>query len=228
MATPGPHPIASERRLVGRRQFREATPPSFSIDIAGSVSATVMALDTTATVNGAVTIDRYHPAKRTGNPAAACQRRRRGAEQHLRQGGQRRGRDEPPGRPDTTAVAVAGSMAIGVLKMRRPPRSRPPPSATPATSRSARWRPASNATSASASPGRGVGRAKLECRFGLGLDRPRDRQRQCVDGNSTITGVSGGSGRDVVAQAYQTTDVGVGAGALYAGVKGGVGVSIPI
>jgi len=44
--------------------------------------------------------------------------------------------------------------------------------------------------------------------------------------NSSVIGASSGTGRDVSVDAYQRTDIGIGAGSLYLGGKGGLGIAL--
>jgi hypothetical protein len=200
------------------------TPPSFSIDIAGSASATVMALDTTATVNGA-TIDRFtQPSGQTTPPRVNVDIE--ALNSTFVNAGSGAAALNFQADPSTTAVAVGGSMAIGVFK-----------NATTAALTSSSVSNAGDVAvralasgeqtlvglgmAVAASAGQNSSAASLSASVGMVTDSVN-----ASIANSSITGVSGGSGRDVVAQAYQTTDIGVGAGALYAGVKGGVGISL--
>jgi hypothetical protein len=199
-------------------------PPSFSIDIAGSTSATVMRLGTTATVNGA-TIDRFtQPSGQATSPRVNVDVE--ALNNTFVNAGSGAAALNFQANPNTTAVAVAGSMAIGVMQ-----------NATTAALTSSSVSNAGDVTvralasgeqtlvglgvAVAASAGQNSAAASVSGSVGLVTDSVN-----ASIGNSNITGVSGGSSRDVVVQAYQTTDIGIGAGALYAGVKGGVGISI--
>jgi hypothetical protein len=201
-----------------------AQPPSFSIDIAGSASATVMALDTTATVTGA-TVDRFtQPSGQPAPPRVNVDVE--ALNNTFVNAGSGAAALNFQADPSTTAVAVAGSMAIGVMR-----------NATTAALASSTVSNAGDVTvralasgeqtlvglglGVAASAGQNSGAASLSGSIGIVTDSVN-----ASIASSSITGVGGATGRDVVAQAYQTTDIGVGAGALYAGVKGGVGISI--
>ena len=199
-----------------------AAPPNFSIDISGSTSVASVALNTSSTVDGA-TIDRYTT---TGTIPPRVNIDVEALNNTIINAGSGAASINFSANPLTTSVAVAGAVAIGLLAN--------------ATTASINATTVSNAGDVTV---RALGSGE-ETIIGIGLSVAASASANSSAGavsvsvadvtdsvnafisGSSITGVAAGTGRDVLIQSYQTTDIGIGGGALYVGLKGGVGAAL--